>query len=247
MPHMDPNFVHRPTLRHMHLRGLIADLNYEQGDIQKPMTKNTDVSPDDNSDIAKQQASAYADAVGQSVPLDIIDKIQECAKSATPYPAYQSNSEIPFVYEILQFKGWKEMVLPVVQTWIEVCWLQAAKMGADFHDKSQVNFERATATVKRSPTCTDFEHLRCGFCIFRLKEHEFQKGGYWTPISKEHGLNIHLGHAETIVFIPLEDLGPENGFFMPLKYGQDVCVDGRANISFPASGGGTGIFFALKI
>ncbi len=51
----------------------------------------------------------------------------------------------------------------------------------------------------------------------------------------------------TVVFIPLEDLGPENGFFMPLKYGQDVCVDGRAKISFPASGGGTGICFALRI
>ncbi|KAL9098674.1 MAG: hypothetical protein Q9163_005710 [Psora crenata] len=78
------------------------------------------------------KASTYADAVRQSVPLDVIDKIPECAKSATPYPAYQSNSEIPFVYEILRFEGWREMVFPVVRTWIEVRWLQAAKIGVDF-------------------------------------------------------------------------------------------------------------------
>lgn len=85
------------------------------------MPKNTDISPDDNSDIAKRQASAYTDAVGPSVPLDVIDKVRECAKGATPYPAYQSNPEIPFIYEILHFEGWREMVFPVVQTWIEVC------------------------------------------------------------------------------------------------------------------------------
>ncbi len=83
--------------------------------------------------------------------------------------------------------------------------------------------------------------------MFRLKEREVKNSGYWKPTSKEHGLQIHLEHAEAVVFIAVEDLGAENGFFMRLKTGQDVVVDGRANILFPASGGGRGICLVFKI
>lgn len=52
----------------------------------------------------------------QSAKVDVIDKIKECAKGATPYPLYKFHFEVPFVSEILQFEGWRAIVSPVVQT-----------------------------------------------------------------------------------------------------------------------------------
>ncbi len=114
--------------------------------------------------------------------------------------------------------------------------------------QNPANVARAGVCVKRTVPQTDPEELRCGFCVFRLKERVDKEGSsvFWKSMQQD-GLGIHPGHAETVVFIALEDLGPSNGFFMPLKYGQDVCVDSKADVLFPSTGGGKGLCFVLKI
>lgn len=52
---------------------------------------------------------------------------------------------------------------------------------------------------------------------------------------------------QTIVFIALEDLTTDNGFFISLKQGQDICVDSKADILFLPTSGGLGICFALLL
>ena len=53
--------------------------------------------------------------------------------------------------------------------------------------------------------------------------------------------------GQTVVFIALEDLGPENGFPFPLSRGQDVCMDGNSSIWTPPTGGGMAVFLSLKL
>merc|ERR1711939_1009152 len=176
---------------------------------------------------AERLRHGWEHAIGETVSTDVINSICEAVKSAKPHPAYKEHADIPFIYEILDFEGWDSIVLPLAIAWIE----------------NPANFKRATSVVNRSPSSTIPEELLCARCVFRLKERETKE---WK-ISKEDGLQVHLDHPETIVFLATEDLGPENGFFIPLKRGQDVCVDGRANISFPATGGGRGISFVFRI
>lgn len=61
------------------------------------------------------------------------------------------------------------------------------------------------------------------------------------------GLSMDDEEPQTIVFIALEDLGPENGFPFPLKRGQDVCVDGNLDVLIPPTGGGLGVVIVLRL
>ena len=65
--------------------------------------------------------------------------------------------------------------------------------------------------------------------------------------TKRDGLGTNQDQLETIVFIALEPLTPDNGFFMRLDEGQDVCLDSKASVQFPSTGGGRGVYIALKI
>lgn len=80
-----------------------------------------------------------------------------------------------------------------------------------------------------------------GFCAFRLQS--------WTETlpypSPWLGIDEH--EPQTVVFIALEDLDTQNGFFMELAKGFDVCLDSRSKIRFPKSGGGIGVFIALNL
>lgn len=67
----------------------------------------------------------------------------------------------------------------------------------------------------------------------------------WFPPTG--GLGSDNETPQTVVFIALVDLTPENGFFMDLKRGEDVCADSMAPIKFPPTGGGIGIFFSLNL
>lgn len=83
-----------------------------------------------------------------------------------------------------------------------------------------------------------------GFCIFKIKEAENRQ---WRTPPREKGLGTVKDEDQTIVFIALQDLGRLNGFFMSLDRGKDVCVDSKANILFPPSGGGIGVYIALNL
>ena len=70
------------------------------------------------------------------------------------------------------------------------------------------------------------------------------EGAGWKQVSG--GLATY-DEPQAIVLIALEDLGPENGFFMELKKGEWVCKDGEQLVSLPSTGGGKGVFLALHM
>ena len=61
------------------------------------------------------------------------------------------------------------------------------------------------------------------------------------------GLSAVSSKPQTVVFIALMDLDPSNGFFMSLKKGEDVCLDGNAVLRFPPAGGGLGLLLCLNL
>ncbi len=79
-----------------------------------------------------------------------------------------------------------------------------------------------------------------GFCRFKATPATES----WYYLGEGPGVDTT---GQTIVFIALDDLGPQNGFPFVLKRGQDVCMDGRAGIWTPPTGGGRAIFFSLNL
>ena len=90
---------------------------------------------------------------------------------------------------------------------------------------------------------TDTEQLVRAFGLFRLRARSDSTD--W--ISVPDGLGNDARKLQTTVYIALMDLNPENGFFMHLRKGEDVCIDSKANIKFPPPGGGLGISFVLDL
>jgi hypothetical protein len=81
------------------------------------------------------------------------------------------------------------------------------------------------------------------FCGFRFKKHDpIEEGGY--PVE---GLAAIARGSSVVVMIALEPLGPENGCFVRLEAGQDVCIDGHARVEFPGTGGGLGVFIEISL
>ena len=100
--------------------------------------------------------------------------------------------------------------------------------------------------VKKAVKCVQREagdqrtNLIKGFCIFRLKTPTVHS---WISAD---GLGLD-NKSQTVVFVALQRLSADNGFFMTLEAGQDVCLDSKADVKFPPSGGGLGVFLSFKI
>ena len=198
--------------------------------------------------VAESQALKYADAVGRHTE-DSIDDLIKFVKDAQPPSIYKDHSDVKFRYEVLEKKGWETRVKEIVMHWIEVSrrpgsWIVRSRQLC----QNPANIQRASASVERAPTGAEFG-IVCGYCLFCLKKSvpEPAETTIWKSMWKPDGLGVHGYHDEAVVFIALDDLGPENGFFMTLKSGQHVCVDSQAEILFPDTGGGRGIMFALRL
>lgn len=91
------------------------------------------------------------------------------------------------------------------------------------------------------------EELLKGFGAFRFKALEPPQWG----IAKEGlGMEMKRGNENersTIVLVALEDWSEENGFFCQMDRGADICIDSKAPVPLPGTGGGLGITFGLKI
>lgn len=85
------------------------------------------------------------------------------------------------------------------------------------------------------------QNLILAFFIFRLKADK--EAGWGRP----QGLGIKNQEQQTIVFIALETLDVTNGFFMSLTQGGDVCLDSKADVQFPPTGGGLGMCIVLDL
>lgn len=94
---------------------------------------------------------------------------------------------------------------------------------------------------RRCNALSDRNNLLRAWCLFKLKQVE---GAGWKQVSG--GLATY-DEPQAIVLIALEDLSPENGFFMELRKGEWVCKDGEQAVALPSTGGGKGIFLALHM
>lgn len=52
---------------------------------------------------------------------------------------------------------------------------------------------------------------------------------------------------QTVVCLALCNLGPHNGFFLNLPFGQDICIDGKDRLILPPSGGGIGLLVWIDL
>lgn len=176
-----------------------------------------------------------AQFIGTGVSAETIQKAAAFFRDEAAADVNRARDRSGFdIFEAVETEGWVAEVRRVVEEWI----------------RNDANLERAAAAVSRpcrpAPT-NDTDPFVCwvrGFNAFRLLENS--QGSYDRNIVLE-GLGIGTRRHQTVVFIALEDLHLGNGFFIDLEQGQDVCLDHRAPVAFPRTGGGLGIFFALSL
>lgn len=168
---------------------------------------------------------SHSTAIGRGSTPAEIEEISRFVESASPAKVYDEHPDTPFVYEILEKSGWEEKLSSLADRWVE----------------KDENTQRASAQVGRIVTKHGSSLIRT-FCMFRLRP--FSSPG-WIPMSE--GLGRDRGKQQTVVFIALTDLNPSNGFFLSLKKGEDVCVDGNELLRFPPTGGGLGVLLCLNL
>lgn len=99
--------------------------------------------------------------------------------------------------------------------------------------------QRAATHVQRPVRHTGPTAVR-DFGLIRFKE----SGSGWVDLPEGLGKD---DEPQTVVIIALENLTPDNGFFLELRCGQDICVDGKASIDVPSTGGGTAVWIVLDL
>lgn len=144
---------------------------------------------------------------------------------------------------MLEKPGLEKRVGSIADAWVDVSNSPAKRKEGTLISLRQVdsNVERAMKHVGRKLSgCTRPKVKDFGFCRFKAtastESWYLLEGGPGTD-EKE----------QTIVFIALSDLGPSNGFPIPLARGQDVCMDGKLSIWTPPTGGGLALFFSLDL
>lgn len=75
-------------------------------------------------------------------------------------------------------------------------------------------------------------------------------GPDWVTV-EDHGWPDYTDPDElmpqSVIFVALSKLSWDNGFFMDLEKGDSVCLDAKAKLLYPPTGGGLGIAFWLRL
>ncbi|PIA82975.1 hypothetical protein CB0940_12198 [Cercospora beticola] len=169
------------------------------------------------------QTKRFLKAVGSSVPKDKVIEITEFAKSADVLDFYKEKPHTPFWYMRLKKEGQEDAphVGSIADAWVE----------------DEENIQRAAEHVQR-PLKPAHRSLVRAFGIYQFKARK--DGWMWADPSTD-------SDPQTLVCVALDNLGLENGFFMDLDSGQDVCIDGNDKILVPPTGGGLAILFWVDI
>ena len=145
------------------------------------------------------------------------------------------------MYKKLGGEKTNDAVKLVVDDWTQVGSrkMSSSRLQCLLYGKTLSNIHRAANAVGRSAPSATMDIVKA-FCGFRFKELKMK----WQPL---HGLAINERERSTVVMIALEPLNHENGCFVNLAAGEDVCVDGNAEVLIPGAGGGLGVFIDLDI
>ena len=188
----------------------------------------------------RDQHQTLSISIGRGTSQTVVDAVKAKLAGASRHPDFTKFEELDFIYEKLEEETNRTAKI-VVDDWIQVRAAEPlAGHNANQPDKKSENIHRAARTAGRN---AKIEKLVKAFCAFRFKPWKKQ----WQPID---GLAVDRRDQRehsTVVIIALEPLDHNNGCFVELKYGEDVCVDGRAPIDFPGTGGGLGIFIDLNL
>ncbi|KAK3045653.1 hypothetical protein LTR09_012785 [Extremus antarcticus] len=164
-------------------------------------------------------------AIGEGFSEEDLADASKFIEDAEIADVWKRHPEKVVPFEMLEKVDWATKVSAWVDNWVA----------------REQNIERASTHVGRAPERGGPALVR-SFCMFRLKAFTTAT---WLPVSE--GLGRDADKRQTVVFVALIDLDTTNGFFMSLKKGQDVCVDSRAIVYFPPTGGGSGLFFCLNL
>lgn len=107
--------------------------------------------------------------------------------------------------------------------------------------QDEANVRRAAAQVNRAAKAAHRSLVR-GYGVYRFKQ--LSDVG-WKPLRKGAGMDD--GIADTVVCIALDDLNHDNGFFLNLRRGEDLCLDGGDDILLPPTGGGLALLIWIDI
>jgi hypothetical protein len=153
-----------------------------------------------------------------------VHAIADIASRARVESFFKDLPHVGFAFEILDNLNWNALVRPFLDAWVQ-------------HSVAHIS-----KIIGRKPRLlVGGESLFHYYCLFRFKPLE-RAGWQDTSITLAHGHDTH-----TVVLIALERLHLLNGCFMHLDIGHWHCMDAKQSVDFPSSGGGVGIYVALKI
>lgn len=200
--------------------------------------RSHDTFVSDRSLPARRRAYQWSDMTVE------MDALYQYVRGALPYGVYGDHPHIPFAYEMLEGEGWEERTERIVRSWLTVQQGRHPFLVTPADKFSQVDAHlcqvEAEVQRRRDPVQPSKDLLHA-WCMFSLKAVD---SNGWRPILG--GLSTDKTPQAT-VFLATEDLGPDNGFFMRLQRGEWVCFDGTEGPEMPSTGGGRGLFFALRI
>lgn len=192
-------------------------------------------------DIARQ-ASEHSGAVGRGIDTRVLLDHWELARDATPISFFLRKKHIRFWYETVEKGELHRKGGEIADIWAQVkhSMASADRSHTNFFVQVEDNINRAAAHVER-PAKPPSPNLVLGWVTCRMKQ---LPAPAWEDLPEGPGMD---DRPQTVVCIALEDLGPHNGFFMNLSQGEDVCIDGKAQILLPPTGGGLGLLVWIHI
>lgn len=92
------------------------------------------------------------------------------------------------------------------------------------------------------------KEVRLSFCMFTLAKFDGGGGKYLLNMDmRDLVKRPESDGPKTVVFVAVDDLSLDNGFFTTLQAGRCVCVDSNKPLWFPATGGGRGLIYWLML
>ena len=195
----------------------------------------------ESADAAPLLARTRASEIGRGLPQTLIETASRSLGNTPRHPDYTRYPQVPFIYEILDNA---DITKQIAYQWVQVRTPPSMKVVTLISHKDEGNIRRAETIVKRKRSEAQRSNPLNGYAAFRFKAlpEELKKGDH--IILEGMGLTRD---KETVVFIALDRWHSGNGFFTEMDLGEDICMDSHAEVSWPGTGGGLGIFLSLRL
>ncbi|KAF2158939.1 hypothetical protein M409DRAFT_30570 [Zasmidium cellare ATCC 36951] len=191
---------------------------------------------------ADEQFGRYAKSIGKGVPSELLSEIIEFSSDASRRDWFAKRNTVPFWYERFDKDGLTQKLSILADVWVEVSKSNmVAGIPTDLTtSKCEDNIRRAAHHVDRAQKPANKE-LVLAFGVYKFKQYT-----KWELVPHPARYNRSSG-TQTMICVALEDLSPSNGFPFELQCGQDVCIDGGADLFLPPTGGGMAVLIWIDL